>query len=102
MTAPPVAPPIQHSTFDIQHSTFLSSVHLTKNDVDGADQRHQIRHQMSLCHGRQGLEVYEAGRTDVATVGVLGLAVTDDVVAQLSLRGLDRVVDLPFGWADHP
>src|SRR5437867_1632045 len=79
-----------------------SSVHFSQHDINGPNQGDEIRYKVSLGHGRERLQIDERWRPHAEAIGVLRFAIADDVVAQLSFRRLDGVVDLPFRRPDHP
>src|SRR6266849_10655066 len=70
-----------------------SSVHLPEHDVDRAEDRRDIRQQVAAAEEIHRLEMGEARGADFALVGLVG-AVSDEIDAELALRGLDGGINL--------
>src|SRR5688572_29249320 len=69
-----------------------SSIDLAQYDVERADQRDNVRHQMPLAQSSQPLQVAERRRAYAKAVRVGRFAIADDEISELALRRLDRVV----------
>src|SRR5436190_14168754 len=85
-----------------RHGRRRSTIHLTQDDVDRANQGHDIGDKMSLYQSRQRLQVAERRRPDAEAVRVGRLAVADDEVAEFALWRLDRVIRLTRRRLDQP
>src|SRR2546430_2025075 len=76
----------------ITPSLYVSSVHLPEHDVDRAQDRGDIGQHVAAAEEIHGREMSEAGRADLALVGLVG-AVGDKIDAELALGRLDGGVD---------
>src|SRR5579863_5061817 len=76
----------------LNYPIFLS-VNLSQHNVDASDRGDYVRQQMSLAHGLQRLKIRKARRPHVHAIW-LGGSVTHDVIAHLSTRGFDCLIDL--------
>ena len=77
-------------------------VHFPQHDVDRADERDDVGHQVAAHQPRQRLEVAERRRPHAQPVGAGGLAVARDEVADLALRRLVGVIRLAGRRLDQP
>src|SRR6266550_3104660 len=65
-----------------------SSVNLAQNDIQGPDDRHDVRDQMPDAHLLQRLQVYEARRAHAHAPGLLR-AVGNEIAANLAFRSFN-------------
>jgi hypothetical protein len=77
----------------------LITIHVSQHDVQSPDDRHHVRHQRSLDHVGQSLEIHERGRAEPHAIGLV-FPLAYDVKAQLAAGTLHRVIDLPYRGFD--
>ena len=79
----------------------VSPVALPEHDVDRAEDGGGVGEHVALHHEVHRLQVAEAGRADLAAVGLVG-AVGDQIDAELALGAFGRDIDLAGGDVDSP
>src|SRR5579884_3977599 len=84
------------------NTVIVLSVHLTKHDIDAADDGDDVGYQVSSRHLRKRLQVVERWGSHVEPIR-LSATITHEIVAHLTTGALDGTVDLtwrrlqPFG-----
>src|SRR5687767_4795265 len=78
-----------------------SSVHISEDDIDRAEDRDRVRHESVLQQPRKYLQVDERGSPHLRAERVRAATVADHVDPDLTLRALDRVVSLAARALPH-
>src|SRR5687767_4655467 len=85
------APATQTKAKAIHAILIRSSIHFAHDDIDAAQDHHDVSHRMSEAKIFEDGEVDEAGRPDAVTIWIR-TAIADQIKAELALWALDATV----------